>query len=235
MYKSLDPQKTIDTISLLHTRICERFPNSSLGKVCDELVNIARQCKERAMWFSKPNMAVRIIIAGLIAFSIFVLIYSSSYIKITAGAFSWGEFIQILEAGINNILLIGAALFFLFTFEARIKRSRALAALYELRAIAHVIDMHQLTKDPSKILATRIVTPSSPKITLNAYELARYLSYCSEMLSLVGKIAALYSENLRDEIVMSAVNEVEILTTGLSRKIWQKIVIIDTLEKIGPT
>ena len=48
-------------------------------------------------------------------------------------------------------IIIGAALFFLTTFETRIKRSKALDALEELRSISHVIDMHQLTKDPELI------------------------------------------------------------------------------------
>ena len=49
----------------------------------------------------------------------------------------------------NIIVLMGAALFFLVTIEDRLKRRRALTALHELRSIVHVIDMHQLTKDPS--------------------------------------------------------------------------------------
>jgi hypothetical protein len=60
--------------------------------------------------------------------------------------------------------------------------------------------------------------------------LIRYLDYCSEMLSLTGKIAALYAQNFRDAVVLSAVNELENLTTGLSRKIWQKIMIVDKQE-----
>jgi hypothetical protein len=46
------------------------------------------------------------------------------------------------------------------------------------------------------------------------------------MLSLVGKVAALYVQDLDDPVVLGAVNDVENLTTGLSRKIWQKIMII---------
>ena len=44
------------------------------------------------------------------------------------------------------------------------------------------------------------------------------------MLSLTGKIAALYLKDFDDSVVVSAVNEIEELTTGLSRKIWQKII-----------
>ncbi len=54
-------------------------------------------------------------------------------------------------------------------------------------------------------------------------EVERYLDYCSEMLSLVGKTAALCAEESRDNVVLETVSRIETLTVGLSRKIWQKI------------
>ncbi|MET0336210.1 MAG: hypothetical protein ABW063_00460, partial [Caulobacter sp.] len=61
--------------------------------------------------------------------------------------------------------------------------------------------------------------------------LMRYLDYCSEMLSLTGKLAALYMQNMRDPVIIEAVNEIEDLTTSLSRKIWQKIMILNQPTK----
>ena len=135
-----------------------------------------------------------------------------------------------MEAGLSATVLIGAAVIFLVTVETRIKRSRTLKAINELRAIAHVIDMHQLTKDPVRIRIEVNRTPSSLEETLTPFDLTRYLDYCSEMLSLVGKVAALYAQNFSDSVVLAAVNEVETLTTGLSRKIWQKITVINLYE-----
>ena len=50
-----------------------------------------------------------------------------------------------------------------------------------------------------------------------------YLDYCSELLSLVGKAAALCAEESRDTVVLDTVSTIESLTVGMSRKIWQKI------------
>ncbi len=136
------------------------------------------------------------------------------------------EFIQVLEAGINDVVLIAAGIFFLITLENRLKRKRALDALHELRSIAHIIDMHQLTKDPEYAFGRGTTTASSPQRKLAPAELARYLDYCSEMLSLTGKIAALYAQTFDDSVAMTAVNEIEDLTTGLSRKIWQKLMVL---------
>ena len=52
-------------------------------------------------------------------------------------------------------------------------------ALHELRGVAHVIDMHQLTKDPRGMKFKAIATASSPERTLTPFQLTRYLDYCS--------------------------------------------------------
>jgi hypothetical protein len=125
-------------------------------------------------------------------------------------------------------VLAGAALFFLVSLELRLKRRHALRDLHAFRSIAHVIDMHQLTKDPSVVVAGAVSTASSPERGMTRFELTRYLDYCSEMLSLTSKLAALYAQNLPDAVIIDAVNDIEELTTNLSRKIWQKISILDT-------
>ena len=46
------------------------------------------------------------------------------------------------------------------------------------------------------------------------------------MLSLTGKVAALYVQHFDDPTLLATVSEIEQLTTGLCRKIWQKIMIL---------
>ena len=139
-----------------------------------------------------------------------------------------GELLQGIDAGANDVILLCVALFFLCSVEARVKRNRTLTALHELRSIAHVIDMHQLSKDPEAILSPTMATASSPHRNMTRFELARYLDYCSEMLSLSSKLAALHIQYVRDPVVIAAVNDVETLTSGLAQKIWQKIIILDS-------
>lgn len=94
------------------------------------------------------------------------------------------------------------------------------------RSLVRIVDMHQLTKDPDTVLRERKVTASSPTRALTPFELGRYLDYCSELLSVTSKVAALYAQQLEDPVILDAVNEVESLTVGLSAKIWQKLVIL---------
>ena len=57
-------------------------------------------------------------------------------------------------------------------------------------------------------------------------EMTQYLDYCTEMLSLVGKTAALFAEDTTDGDVLDAVEGIETLTSDMARKVWQKIAII---------
>ena len=233
MYRSLDSEKIVDTIGILSRRIDERFPESGLSKVCRELLTIAGESQQRSAWIAKPQRALQIItwvLLVMLAAGLIVVLTHAAWPR--DGFFEVVGLVQGLEAGLNITILLGAAALFLATVEVRIKRKRALKAIHELRALAHVIDMHQLTKDPERLRAHD--TASSPKRTLGGPELIRYLDYCSEMLSLIGKLAALYVQKFDDPVALAAVNEVEELTTGLSRKIWQKIMILNAFLAEAP-
>ena len=137
---------------------------------------------------------------------------------------------QGLDSAVNLLLLAFAAIWFVLTLETRWKRRAVLLRLYELRSFAHVVDMHQLTKDPTVVLSKQR-TSSSPTREMTRFQLTRYLEYCAEMLALIGKLAALYSEYTRDPEIVGAVNDVENLSTDLGRKIWQKITILSDLDE----
>ena len=228
MYRSLDSEKILATIETLSRRIAERFPGSGLNKVCEELLTIAGESQRRTAWIAKPQKALRLIVGALVVLLVSALLFVLANASWPRNGFDLVVLVQVSEAGLNVFLLLSAAILFLVTAETRIKRRRALKAIHELRALAHVIDMHQLTKDPERLMARRAATASSPKQDLTQFELGRYLDYCSEMLSLIGKLAALYVQKFDDPVALAAVNEVEDLTTGLSRKIWQKIMIINS-------
>jgi hypothetical protein len=91
--------------------------------------------------------------------------------------------------------------------------------------------MHQLTKDPNVLSAGYRPTAKSPQRITDRFELAAYLDYCSEMLSITGKVAALFAQSVNDEVVIESVNDIEALGSNLSRKIWQKITMIEAAAK----
>ena len=225
-YRALDPDKLIRTTEKLVQRIGERFPEAGLYRVAQELLDTAHMVAKNSAALQRPISWVRVVDGVIIVMILVLLVVTFLRFELTVTGIGVFDFIQVLEAGINDVILIGAALFFLLTLEKRIKRSRALKDLHELRSLAHVVDMHQLTKDPDRVFTQRRATSSSPQHTLSAYDLGRYLDYCSELLAVVGKLAALYVQNFDDSVVLSSVDEIESLTNGLSRKIWQKVMIL---------
>ncbi|MEX2284682.1 MAG: hypothetical protein WEE89_19495 [Gemmatimonadota bacterium] len=231
---TLESSEIVRTCQALHGRINERFPGSGLSRLAQDLVSVAGGTVERLRWVAEPHLPLRIgvgALLGVIAVMLILLLVSVVQQDTSLPVNSLPSVLQLLESVMNDIFLIGASIFFLVTVEARTKRKRALGFLRELRALAHIVDMHQLTKDPDRLLAGGTDTPSSPPRRMTSFELGRYLDYCSEMLSLISKIAALYLQNFDDPVVLAAVDEVEDLTSGLSGRIWQKIMI---LERVSP-
>lgn len=234
-YTDLNAESILETISRLEQRIAERFPDSGLLQVCKEFCNLASQSEHLARRLGPPIWPVRLITIAAAGLIIFV---AAGAVTVLAERFSFNtediaELLQATEAGINELIFLGLALFFLISLETRIKRHFALQALHRLRSIAHVVDMHQLTKDPAHLLAQFRDTSASPVRALTRYELMRYLDYCAEMLALNSKIAALFAQNMDDPVVLNAVNDMESLTQGLSGKIWQKIMILDLAVEPG--
>lgn len=225
-YRTLSDESLIATLERLDARIRERFPERGISAVCSELLRLAPDVAETARSLSRPIILLRAFVFIVLAAGLALtgwLIWLIDFAGIETSGF---KFFEGLEALINVLLLSGAGIWFVLTLETRIKRGRALDRLHELRSIAHVIDTHQLTKTPVQVLEGGDRTASSPERTLTPFQLRRYLDYCSEMLALTGKFAALYLAHSRDPVTIQSVNEVEELTSDLSRKIWQKIAVI---------
>jgi len=232
-YRRLDAQKIIETVQALHQRIERRFPGSGLGKVVAELLQVAQETVARAQWIQKPNLPLRCV-AGLLSLAILTII-AGLVVNIRQFSFTeYGNFIQALDASIGSVVFIGAAILFLVNWENRIKRGRALKAVHELRALAHIVDMHQVTKDPEKYFRRGPRPPSPATREMTPFELGRYLDYCGDSLALISKIAALYVQDFQDTVLLDAVDDVEELTSGLSRKIWQKLTILGNLTEAMP-
>ncbi len=233
-FRRLDSEKIIATVDALQRRIAERFPGSGLGNVVSELRRIAEETVTRTAWIQKPHLPLRIAAAtlslGIVALALAMVFNIREY------RFSeYTNFVQALEASISSVVFIGAAILFLVSWENRIKRNRALAAIHELRAMAHIVDMHQLTKDPESCFGPGLSSAPAPRRQMTPFELNRYLDYASEALALISKIAALYVQGFQDTVLLDAVDDVEDLTSGFSRKIWQKITILEQFGRAPTT
>ncbi len=224
MYHTLDPDQIIGTLETLVRRIHERFPNAGLEKVGHELTEVARVTSARADTLARPNYTMRLIVGAILAAGILLLGWLIWLALDLETSSELTNIMQGVDSATSLLIVLGGGALYLSTFEGRWRRDRAMKGLHELRSIIHVIDMHQLTKDPSAFGAPR--TSSSPERTMTPHQLLRYLGYCSELLSLASKVAALYADKIRDPAIVDAVGDIERLTAHLSQKIWQKIELI---------
>jgi hypothetical protein len=228
----LNPELIVQTVERLSARITERFPGSGLSEVCADLAVTARATAARIEELERPNMGLRLLAVLAVLLGAAAQVYVARLID-------WASVLrradpvgltQGLDAVVNLLILASGALWFVLTLERRLKRRQVQARLYELRSFAHVVDMHQLTKDPTVLLSQSEPTSSSPERRMSEFQLSRYLDYCAEMLALIAKLAALYAGWTRDAQLVASVNEVEELTSDLGRKIWQKIMILNQLQ-----
>lgn len=224
MYHTLDPKQIIATLETLTRRIGERFPHSGLATVGGQLTDIARRTSSRVEALARPNYWMRMLVAAVLTLALGLVVWLVTKAIDLETSTELTNVMQGADSATSMLIVLGGGALFLSTFEGRWRRDKAMQGLHELRSIVHVIDMHQLTKDPSAFGAPR--TSSSPNRTMTPYQLLRYLGYCSELLSLASKVAALYADKLRDPSIVDAVGDIERLTAHLSQKIWQKIELI---------
>src|SRR6266404_4630465 len=113
MYRTLNPDHITQTIAQLYDRIQERFPASGLSKVAAELRQIGDEAVARTEWISKPLLPLRVGIRALVALLAAVVLVALANLNTTKMWESFADFVQAGDAGINDIVCIGIAIFFL--------------------------------------------------------------------------------------------------------------------------
>ncbi len=233
-FRSLQPERVVETVDRLERRIAERFGESSLRQVAAELLAASREAVDRAHRIRRANIPLRLLTWLLIGCVLALITWVVRLVRLNDDVWKVDTFPQVIEASLGSIVFIGAAILFVMSWELRLKRRNALIALHELRSLAHIVDMHQLTKDPERLLHGGQPTASSPRRTMTPFQLGRYLDYSCELLSLISKTAAIYVQEFPDSVVLAAVNEITSLTSGMSRNIWQKIMLLERPDSQTP-
>ena len=226
VHEPLEAPAVRETVEELYGRIEARFPQRGLLGVCGDLLLIVDQVQSTSSQAQGrvrlARVVSRVVMALVLGGTAFALVMAARDV-VREGLNSFVDLLPLVETTISDIVYAGIAVFFLWSFPERVQRGQLLNLLHQLRSTAHIIDMHQLTKDPEQLKPSWVPTSKSTKLDMSRDQVERYLDYCSELLSLVGKTAALCAEESRDSLVLETVSTVETLTVGLSRKIWQKI------------
>ena len=214
------------TVTHLERRIHARFGERGLTKAARDLGRLvglvetgAGQSRTR---LRRTTLIARSASVAIIVATLAVLAFSLRS-TISDGMERTADWVPLVESVINDLVFAAIAVVFLWAFPDRLERRSLLRLLHRLRSLAHVIDMHQLSKDPEQLRPGYTPTAESVLHGLDAEQLRHYLDYCSEMLSLTAKTAALCAEYSTDAVVLETVSYIETLTTDLSNTIWQKV------------
>ena len=222
----LDAPTVIATIDQLGGRIRARFADRGLPKAAAELRSAATEVTELGVHLRGRLRVLRWTATAasvLVALGMALVLVVAARDADLSGSVRSVDWVALVESTIQTLVFGGLTLLFLNALPDRLERRHLLRRLHRLRSLAHVIDMHQLTKDPERLRSDFEPTDATVAVDLTRAEMQHYLGYCSELLALVGKVAALCAEDSQDGLILETVSDIENLTNGMSRKIWQKI------------
>ncbi|MEU4384475.1 hypothetical protein [Promicromonospora sp. NPDC023805] len=227
--EKLEPVPVIETARRLRDRIGARFPERGIHRVAEELVALTEQVADTSAGSRRRSRLVRtashavigiVVLVALVAFGFAV---QAAFTEAPDNGLEW---LPLIESAVNDIVFVAIAVVLLYSFPERVQRADLLAKLHRLRSLAHIIDMHQLTKEPESLRDAFAGGTDGGDGGLTPQQIEYYLEYCTELLSMVSKAAALCAEESQDDIVLNTVSTIETLTMGMSRKVWQKITVL---------
>ncbi|GAA4685604.1 hypothetical protein [Nocardioides nanhaiensis] len=226
-FDRLRADPVLATVTRLEERIAARFPQRGLLRVAAQLrvlvSDVEQAAGEARVGRRVARWASRVLMAAVVAATVVLLVLATGEALSRRGPEETLDWLPLLESVINDLVFAGLAAWFLWSVPERLQRERLLRQLHRLRSLAHVIDMHQLTKDPERLRSDFRPSPASVEVDLDRAQMEAYLDYCSELFSLVGKTAALCAEQSQDQVVLQTVSTIETVTSSMSRNVWQKI------------
>jgi hypothetical protein len=205
--RHLNPAKLARTSEALTEWIGREFSKAHLAQVGANIHRLTQEAVVKAQKIRRPIWPLRI------GTWLLILAFLAGAVHQLATQ-DLRDILHFLDDTKGAAIYIGGFLVVCITLEVRLKRRRALRAINELRAVAHIVDMHQLAKDQ---------TIEEFRETMTAEKMESYLHACIALLALLSKIGQLYVEHFPDTVATQAANDLEMITNGLSNKIWMKI------------
>jgi hypothetical protein len=216
--RHLAPDKLISTSAALTAWIDRDFNHAHLALVAANVHRLAQEAVVTAQKIRRPIWPLRLGIWGVLLAFVAGAVHQVLTHRLD-------EVLHFLDETKGAALYLGAFLVAFITLEVRLKRRRALRAIGELRAVAHIVDMHQLAKDQTIEEFRERTTPE---------RMESYLHACIALLALLSKVGQLYVEHFPDTVATQSVNDFEMIATGLSNKIWMKILSLRRFDATPP-
>lgn len=217
------------TAKRLVERVQDRFGEDDLTGIARQVSQVAVASEKRISRALRVGFIIRLLTWPLVLGSVLGVASWIGSLGLTIRVNDAGDLAQSLDSVFQLMLVLGAGIWFLLSIGTKVQRRSLLEALQELNKLAQVIDLVQLDKDPDRLyFSTEQRTAKSPTLgkANTAFLLSRYLDYCAELLSVLGKVACLYRERIDDEVVLSRLGDFDRLTNQLRTNIGAKMGLI---------
>lgn len=218
-----------ETASRLVERIQQRFGDDPLTDIARQVLDVAKMSEKRIARALRVGFFIRMLTWPLVLAAGVGIAWWVKSLNLTLRVNDAGDLAQSLDSVFQLLLVLGAGGWFLLSIGTKAQRRSLFKALQELHALTQVIDLVQLDKDPDRLhFSSDQRTPTSPTLgkANTAFLLGRYLDYCSELLSVLSKIACLYRERVSDEAVLSRLGDFDRLSNQLRANIGSKMGLI---------
>ncbi len=212
----LDPSRIIETAENLSRRIGEKFPGTNLAGIAAKLAAIAHVTDERAQRSRMPIYTIRVACFAVVGIAVAGLLFLAFHIRARWVFGTIGEVFETADAGVNVLIVVTGALYSLVTFEARVKRKRALTCIGELLEYVRLVDITQLYYTPELYRADQSSAESPARLDYT------YLLLCTEMLALISNLTSLYTRSSLDDAVWRAAFDVVMLANGVEGRLFAK-------------
>ena len=154
LHEPLEAPAVRQTVEELYGRIEARFPKRGLLGVCGDLILLVEEVQSSAGQGQRQirwvRWASRVVMAFVVVVTVLALLLALHDAFFDERVRDSIDVLGLAETAISDLVYAAIAIFFLWSFPERLQRSRLLSLLHQLRSTAHVIDMHQLTKDPEQ-------------------------------------------------------------------------------------
>jgi len=217
------------TAKRLVERVQDRFGEDDLTRIARQVSEVAGRSEKRISRALRVGFMIRVLTWPLVLGAVLGVASWIGSLGLTIRVKDAGDLAQSLDSVFQLMLVLGAGVWFLLSIGTKVQRRSLLKALQELNALAQVIDLVQLDKDPDRLhFSTEQRSAKSPTLgkANTAFLLSRYLDYCGELLSVLGKVACLYRERISDEVVLSRLGDFDRLTNQLRTNIGGKMGLI---------
>lgn len=214
-YGVLSSREMLETLYRLKNRINERFPNSGLFKISEQVVEIVKEAQDRSRWLTRELMVVRIFTLVLAVLIPAVIVAAFVELNLSVRLFSAGDILNSVQTIILYVVFFWAVFSFLIHVEKKKKRLKVIKAFHRIRHLAHLVDLYQLEKDSSRAATDGKDTPSSPSRLKDTFLVGRYRWYCKALLTVLSKVPPLYSQHFDEPQVLTLASEVEMLCVAL--------------------